>query len=457
MKFRGINLRRLGLALAVLVAIVPAIALIWPRTPPQIITLPNGEKYVFAGVTYGTNVVAPSLALRLIHPMPIRIRAWFLRQFNSRISTWGFLVPRTSPELMVWFRRLNIPATAPATNVLLVTKLLDSTGVEGGWGGPGLINTTLPTSVIWWPAEFTQTPRRSPMLRLNFYTVVDVVTNRRFLAQVTFRNPLYGRYPQWQPEPLPAVKSDGDLKVTLDTFETGIARSVRTNGAILTWHVPAPPGQDADTSFHLSFGSPRGTNETWMVAASELSDATGNVISNRRNGVVNQFRNRPPARGGQNNSGLNGTLWPDEAAWRLKVELVRVDGFPSNEVVTFKNVPVPTVGMTNNAPLTNYVGDIPVVLTRFARNPNIIGAGTGNLPDSQIRIELPGNPPGVMIDLLEMNTDDGPVRSSGFSSIPFGTVLHLRNIPTNATAADITWVVQKPRSVEFLVKPPGAK
>ncbi len=70
--------------------------------------------------------------------------------------------------------------------------------------------------------------------------------------------------------------------------------------------------------------------------------------------------------------------------------------------------------------------------------------------------ELPAKPAGVALDLVEMNIDGQPAKMADYPPpySDFAAHVNLASIPTNAQTADITFAVQKTRTVEFLVKPP---
>jgi hypothetical protein len=206
------------------------------------------------------------------------------------------------------------------------------------------------------------------------------------------------------------------------------------------------------TRFDVTLSSTRGTNETWALHCAELSDATGNVLRQESRNVFLEYHIPPKP---SFTSSIPGTLWPDEAAWRLKLEFKRASGFAPEEIVTFKDVPVPAVGTTNYPGLTMTAGGIRVVLTKFVRYPNII-ANAGGMYDevSQVTFELPGKPKGVAMDFLEMKADAGEAEKYGSEFLDFGYVVCVESIPANAKTMDFTFVVQKTRSVEFLVQPP---
>jgi hypothetical protein len=188
-----------------------------------------------------------------------------------------------------------------------------------------------------------------------------------------------------------------------------------------------------------------------------LSDATGNFIRTSL-GFSEKFGHPVQVRDAAGNAlprlpdesgyrlAVMATLWPGEEAWRLKLDLKRARGFAPGDIVTFKNVPVPKVGTANVMPITNFVGGMELVLREFRRNPD----------RSWIRVELPAQPDGVVVDFVEITTDTGekPAYPGQAAGWPFGSILDLPSIPANVQTMDITWVVQKTRSVEFLVKPP---
>ena len=229
---------------------------------------------------------------------------------------------------------------------------------------------------------------------------------------------------------------------------------------------PAQKGMDLATFFDVSLDSERSTNEEWVVQTAELSDATGNVLASPSDVSSSGDNVSPMTFMGEYRLSIRGTLWPDEAAWRLKLELKRKSGFAPEELVTFKNVPVPKIGNTNYIPITNMVGGVQIVLKKFVENGDRTNIryprGTNanfvvndRTPETMVAVELPDHPEGVVVDFVKMITDTGETfEKHGNTWKPFYRGASLKFIPTNTQTVDITWVVQKTRSVEFLVKPP---
>jgi hypothetical protein len=408
------------------------------QAAPQVVTLTNGLKYQFAGATYSTKGVPPSLEAE--------------SQFNAGQEY-------ETPHLFVWFRLLGTNAPLGRSYGQFDTRLADQVGVEEG--GRELV--TFMSGFVWYSVSFMVVPRRSSVLQCNLYQIGDDRMVDMPAATITFANPLFGKYPEWKPEPGPAVKRAGDLEVSLDEFRAGhlshTATYTTTDGNRITGIIrPSGTSRDTQTAFNFSLNYPEQTNGAWALNSAEVSDATGNVLLNHSYPLGLSHRLAPKQQGQDRFSEtIHGSLWPDEAAWRLKLEFKRAFGFAPVDLATFKNVPVPAVGATNAGPITNTVGGIEIVLTQFVRRPNFTGNAHNNNMPSQVSVELPGRPAGVALDFLDMTTDAGNAKKYGSSSVDYAYEynLSLQSIPTNAHSADITWVVQKTRSVEFLIKPPN--
>jgi hypothetical protein len=455
------------MSLALLVAgIGVTVWLLWDRTPegpPQIVTLPDGGKIQFIGTTYGTNHVLGSTAARLVNRLPLPAANFLRKQLGTNLGTLRTL-GTGEPSLVVWFQTLvtNVPPARGLGESVSCT-LADEHDMEAA---PVDLETFIHPDPT---AGFSVVPRRSPVLQLRFYHKIRTPDEQGLIydeiGRMRFPNPLYRRYPQWKPEPVPAVKMAGDLEVRLESFMTGIwdrtAPKMISNAMPAYNFLPAKQGREVKTVFDVAYHSPRGTNEVWMTQSVELSDATGNVLR----GQLFRFDQSGEA------DSIGGTLWPDEAAWRLKLELKRSFGYLPEELATFKNVPVPAVGTTVTNNMTNLVNGVELVLEDFERKPDLTNArNSGYWMGSMIHFEVRPPSHGVAVSLLQIVTDKGDKIADYTQSGPsfLGTVapkewteftrwIYLKSIPTNAQTLDITWVVQKTRTVEFLVKPPNAE
>jgi hypothetical protein len=438
---------RIGLALATATAATAGLLWTgWHRDPPQIITLADGRQLRFAGVTYGTNHSQPMLAARLTDQLPAPQANLVRKRFGKRL---GLSSPYHTqlPSLCVWFQPLGTNQSSTAGRYPLHKFMLtDQDGVEAGRG----CSTPLPNMTgiaMWHYAVFQFMPKRSPTLQCCLYGPASSDGRHRELGRVRFPNPLFGRFPQWQPEPVPAVKQAGDLEVRLGSLmiATGIYRVNRSFGEAASYR-PVAKGESPETVLDVVLSPLGGSNDIWTMQSAELSDATGNRILESR-----------LDRRGRDRISIDGALWPDDAAWRLRLEVKRKSGPGSDRLVAFRNVPVPKVGAQLTTPLTNVVGGIEVVLEEFLRQPDI-GAMTLLDNVTRIRIDLPGKPTGAAVDCVRIAT------STGAAPVPYfdgwsdsSESIYLNSIPVGVQALDITCAVREIRSVEFLVKPPPAQ
>ena len=421
-----------------------------PGSPP-ILTLPNGAQLWFAGTTCGTINTPPS---------PEKYIGQHNIQFNEGETF-------ETPQLFVWFQWKDTNAPLGRTMPQLIARLADQKGVERGALSYPAFSDGVPLSYV----EFPAIPRRSQILQLNFYPFFVGFTD--LVTSVSFTNPLYGHFPEWKPEPVPAVKKTGDLEVRLVNLMTGIRQSgmvpVLANGKQGIGFQPAQRGIHLATFFDVLPKSDRGNNEAWVVQSAELSDATGNIIASPAYVSSGGPGVSPMIDIGEYRLSLRGTLWPDEPAWKLKLHLKRKSGFTPEELVTFKNVPVPKVGTTNFAPITNIVGGVQLVLKEFVENgdrtrfryPRGTNAGyivNDHTPETMVAVEFPEHPEGLAVDFVKITSDTGEtIEEHGNTWRPNYRAATLKFISPNVKTVDITWVVQKMRSVEFLVKPPTSE
>jgi len=282
----------------------------------------------------------------------------------------------------------------------------------------------------WYGQIFTEIPKRSPIAHI-------ILEARSGKAQsVTFRNPAYGKYPQWQAgDTLPASRDFDGLQVQIGKFE-----------------IKNEPGGIASLQIPISWSTTNnrlGTN--WTLVNTELDDATGNHFDQLQPGNFITGRVAPGT--------FPGGFWPGENAWRLTLVFKRLADFSSNTIVTFKNVTIPPVGFTNFVPITNALAGIKVRISEFSRY-GILPPPAASQPSfsgfaASVTVDLPEHPSDMDVGIVKMETAFGkPRRANGFLDMYAGPFVLLTFIPTNATTMDITVAVQKLRTVDFYVKPP---
>ena len=462
-----------------LVIIAIAVAAFWPKSPRQIISLPNGDQLEFAGITYSTNTIPPGWGYRLAALLPDSTVAYIRKHLWSHLPANISLLQYETPQLMVWFHKLgtNGPANGSEPGI---SRVADSAGIEGGAG------SRFNRRDAWVYLRFTSFPRRSRVIESVVYPTSDAAND---IGRITFANPAYQNFPQWQPDPLPTAKSAGDLEVRLENFVTfgrppnrakqvmavgplgnrvfaqDVSANIIAGVAGEPWLAsqPGDSGQAADTGFRITVHPAKATNELWVFQDFALTDATGNILRHAPflqhgwtiGGVPLQQRVGDKA---TLTEIFPGTLWPNESAYQLKLELKRAEGFDPADVVTFKHVPVPPPGTNDYSNrMTNSVGGVQIVITGFERQSQlrrISGTSLVNLINA-LQVELPGKPGGIAVDVLSVTADSGADVQGLLYDLGSSYALNFTSLPANATNLDVTLLVQKTRTVSFLVKPPS--
>ena len=453
--------KRKALVFAVVVAMAVLIALMWRKeTPPQIITLPNGEQYQFVAAEWGTNQVQPTAVARFVSHLPVPVASYVYRKWGSRLGiptpiafSWGpGPVPPPKPALHFWFRSVS-------TNTLVMTNnfkfmLADQKGMVAGHGN-GFWRSYGQGTDRWLTFGFPVLPRRSKMLQLLVFKAEDKFRGPYTqIGTVRVQNPLDGQFPNWQPETLPTTKTNGDLVVRLTDFRIAARNkdgAISTiNGTQTEFHPPAN-GENQEIVFKLDIRSARGANEVWAIRQPELSDATGNRVQNEicgRSWETDEYY-------------LGPALWPDESAWRLRLTLRSLPGHHEpEETFAFPNVSVPVAGATNITFQTNLIHSVPVVLKQtFVRKPDQTRNASLALESmTHLIAEVVNQPEGYVVDFILLKADTGwtPRESASRQPTDSGN-LFLYSIPADVRTLDISWAVQKTRTVEFFVKPPPVK
>ena len=149
-------------------------------------------------------------------------------------------------------------------------------------------------------------------------------------------NPVQKSFPAWKAEPLPSTKADDDLSVTLKKLTAGANLAITR----IQDDPDDPANKGAEAVFHVERDGKPVSN--WEPVSVETSDATGNQL------MVNKVNQNGWQNGWAQNTWANDedtfayqyALWPDEPAWKIKVEFSQQSDFSPGEIWTARNVPV---------------------------------------------------------------------------------------------------------------------
>jgi hypothetical protein len=403
------------------------------------LTLPDGSVISIAAITYGTNHVVGSTLARLVASLPASLETGVRRVAGQRAAP-RFQQTTVKEELAVWVERIK-PATNKSKGGSIRAFLADSNGFISGkdvWYSDSATAHALNFSVF---------PRRSEQLSLHLF--YSGSTGGVFhCGSLPFTNPEYRKYPEWQPEPLPAVKRAGDVEVTLSSVVTGhdsqtIHTALPGGGKRVTRGTDRKDGRTF-TACEVKLRSLADTNHIWQVTGEELSDATGNAISNTTMSWD----------GAEANFAFSPSLWPGEKAWRLKLELKRRKGFSEEEQLHFTGVPLGAIGGTNVLSISTNHSSIHVTLAEVIRRAALTNDSWSSSELSQVKFLHSPLPAGMHMDLINAVTDGGVTLEAGsWSSSNNERSYQFRNIPADAKTADFTFVIQRSIVAEFTVKP----
>jgi hypothetical protein len=149
-------------------------------------------------------------------------------------------------------------------------------------------------------------------------------------------NPARDSFAKWTAEPLPTTKEDDDLSVTLKKLTAGANLAITRNQD----NPDDPANKGAEAVFRVERNGKPVSN--WEPVSVETSDATGNQLT------VNKVNQNGWQNGWAQNAWANDedkfayqyALWPDEPAWKIKVEFSQQSDFSPGEIWTAQNVPV---------------------------------------------------------------------------------------------------------------------
>ncbi len=427
-----VNKRALGIAVAILLftglVTLQVVQTAGPRAS-QVATLPDGSTLRLEQVSYGLNHYRPgawwhSLARRL----PL---AW---QSRLKVDT-GASMTTSEPSLGVW----------------LAWEKAGSSG--SGWWDFGLVDehgaevpassrstrTGQPDALGY---AFTAFPRRGRTMTLRLYKRKSG-GERELAAAFEFANPVRGKFPEWRPQPRPAVVKQGDLEISFKRLLVGVNHDSKP--------VAPRPGEETWALAEFDVKANGVPSDVWFPDGIELADATGNKV--RQNSWSSGVR------GGAAHLRWQPYLWPSEAAWKIRVEFMRNHEqavFSTNELVVVTGLKLPTVDDVTELNLsTNRLGHTVRVLG-LSSGKGKFGTRHSSMSSTGVRIEVDGSPElgtDKRLTVSSVRDDQGrKVDSHGFGRGGGSYSLGFEPKP-DAKSLDFTLVVQEVVTAEFLVKP----
>ena len=410
----------------------------WWLRRPQVITFSTGDKLTLLAVDYGKKHTAPGAK-----PTTATRGARNATSFNT-----------TADTLVLWIRQEH-EANQYAYFQYYVYDKANTACVEtyGSGGSQQAASSVMSVQI---PAF----PRRQGKFIVRVQEQSNTgqeMSDQKFVIS----NPARGPFSSWTAEPLPASKDDDDLSATLTKLVFGADSQVNRNQD----NPDDPVNKGVQATFNVSYKGKPVTN--WQPAAIDTSDATGNHV----NGSVSQNQ-------WQDNDDLatyQWGLWPDEAAWKLRVEFSKQSGYDDSEIWTVKNIPVVAGrqqdfwnfgnnrrGAQTNATTTFAETDLNGIHLKIfpATQFTDMNMGNGQMMGGLHIQATPQLPPGMRLTFVKLTDDQGgdiQNYNSGSTgngkSITYG--YQLQNIG-DVTNINVTIALHQSHFIEFTAKPAKA-
>ncbi len=423
-----------SVALILIIGIAVA-AFLWLRKP-QIITLSDGTKLTLLGVEYGKHHKFPAVKVKT----------------TGRLMGGGgpTSFDTTNDTLVVWIKAEHKPNQYPNYQVMVYDKA--ATACVGNWGGGNSRQIKNGMEVM--GVQLNAFPRRDSKICLRIAAWNNTGGGMKLAKdQFVISNPARGSFPKWTADPLPDTQSDDDLNVTLTRLIYGNSVSMGGFGNSRQ-SKDDPMSKAVQVAFHTEQKGVVMTN--WQPVRIETSDATGNHIFN------NSWSNGHDDNGDAKMTYQWG-LWPDEPAWKLRVEMSRTSGFKDDELWSVTNVPV---NSGSQQEMWNYSRRDSRTNSPFAETtlngihlklfPAIQftdqNFGNGQKPGGVRVAADPDLPEGFRLTIKATDERGREVQSWGPNGGSGNYYIQLQDL-RNAKMLNLTIALHKSRFVEFTVKP----
>jgi HEAT repeats len=416
-----------------------------PPAGSQVIVLTNGIKLTLLGATYGRRHLAP-------HYESLGTGNWIYTRTNTTV-VW--ILEEHNPKQ--WFD-YELLVSDPANSGCVPTESKTSSHVNNGVDIQGFLLSAFPR----WDEQV--------MVRVRPWPFDGPVAQGEFIVS----NPAPATLADWTPQRLPATRSDGDLEVTLTNLIAGVPLP----------HYPEhvePTNDAAYECVRLAFGFRQNGHvvTNWTPMLIETSDSVGNHVQTlirdypldglyRIWGRMMTGQNiPPPERHGTDGYFYQPGLWPDEPAWKVRLDFVQTSGFDDDEIVTFTNLPVKLgtqqdfddewgLRYKTNAP---FVAQTTVNDVRLKLLPPLLYSDQAQSGQKRIAVIICADPNSVAqamrLTLLKATDGQGHEIWSPFSSPWAGHFsLDFPNVQDTKTL-NLKLALHKDRFVQFTVKPTG--
>jgi hypothetical protein len=295
----------LGVAAVLVIAL--AAGGIWWMMRPQVIVFSDDSKVTLLGVDYGKkhappNVKPPSGTNR---PAPAR---------GGRGSSFT----TTNDMLVLWVRQEYDSKQYHGFQYFVYDKAGTACVSSYGYGGNNRGSDVVGVRV-------EAFPRRQGKFLVG---IMENGNGGQEMSEKKFviSNPVRKTFSNWTAEPVPTIKTDDDVAVTLTKLVYG-APGVYTRNEV---DADDAMNKSVQATFHIERDGKPVSN--WQPVNIMTTDATGNQINGNAN--RNEWQN------GDDVLTYQYGLWLDEAAWKIRLEFSQQSDFAPSELWNVQDVPV---------------------------------------------------------------------------------------------------------------------
>jgi hypothetical protein len=416
---------------SILIAGIAVGAFLW-LSRPQTVMLSDGTKLTLLGVEYGKHHVAPKI-----------------KTANGRARGGNARIDSTNDTLVVWVQSEHKPNQGP--NYQLMVYDPANTACVSSWSR---MNTQIKNGVDVQGFMLDAFPRRGRKIDLRVAAWNNNGGGMKLAkGQFVISNPARGSFAKWFPDSLPNTQSDGDFDVTLNKLAANAPLPYNRNGISKN----DPASKCVQIAFDIQQKSQSVTN--WRPVQVETTDATGNYIK----GWINDYHQNGEKMGYFYQPGL----WPDEPAWKVRLEFSRTSGFNDDELWSVTNIPVRAGSQqdvwnfwgnqmnsdrTNAAFAETTINGIHVKLfpaiqftDQNRNNTKVVSVIFKTDPDAESA--------GMRMTPLAVTDDQGRTLNNQGASWGGGNFQYEFAEPRNIQSVNVTLALHKSRFVEFTAKP----
>lgn len=311
--------KRLLIALLLATGTIAALVLIFSsKVEGTTLRLTNGERLTFCTVTVGSKTtycygnVFQRMAARIPGQLGDKLSG------GTRAESWHY----SDSNMVFWFRCEGGVGVFDRIRF----RVVDEQGIESDpYFDNNHVYSDSSTVICYLHAGIL--PRRSRHIRLRI-SEADKWDVPLPIGEFRIPNPLYGNFPEWTAEPLPATRRFGEMAVTLEDL------SVTQDSSWADMETRRVRGNVA--RFRLRITESNQLTDEWAFFGAQCSDATGNFSRAWYTTWQEIGPGHLEVTGGW-------PLWPGEKTVKLQTLWVRREIPPPGRIVVLYGVPLPTI------------------------------------------------------------------------------------------------------------------